>query len=152
MQLALDSISKKVGAQTWLYDMSLSLQPNAVTVLLGATQAGKTSLMRIMAGLDTPTSGTVKVDGVDVTGMPVRDRNVAMVYQQFINYPSMKVAAEHRLAPEAARRKAGHRQAGCGRSPAACTSTCSWSATRPSCRAGSSSAWRWRVRWPRVRR
>ena len=93
MQLALDSISKKVGAQTWLYDMNLSLQPNAVTVLLGATQAGKTSLMRIMAGLDTPTSGTVKVDGVDVTGMPVRDRNVAMVYQQFINYPSMKVAA-----------------------------------------------------------
>ncbi|MFN4118685.1 ABC transporter ATP-binding protein [Acidovorax sp.] len=93
MQLALDSISKKVGAQTWLYDMNLSLQPNAVTVLLGATQAGKTSLMRIMAGLDVPTTGTVKVDGVDVTGMPVRERNVAMVYQQFINYPSMKVAA-----------------------------------------------------------
>ncbi|MCZ8094895.1 MAG: ABC transporter ATP-binding protein [Acidovorax sp.] len=91
MQLALDSISKRVGAQTWLYDMSLALQSNAVTVLLGATQAGKTSLMRIMAGLDTPTAGKVTVDGVDVTGMPVRDRNVAMVYQQFINYPSMKV-------------------------------------------------------------
>ena len=91
MQLALDSISKRVGAQTWLYDMSLALQSNAVTVLLGATQAGKTSLMRIMAGLDTPTAGKVTVDGVDVTGMPVRERNVAMVYQQFINYPSMKV-------------------------------------------------------------
>ncbi|MFY3386743.1 ABC transporter ATP-binding protein [Paracidovorax sp. MALMAid1276] len=93
MQLALDSISKKVGAQTWLYDMSLSLHSGAVTVLLGATQAGKTSLMRIMAGLDVPTAGAVMVDGVDVTGMPVRERNVAMVYQQFINYPSMKVAA-----------------------------------------------------------
>ena len=91
MQLALDSISKKVGAQTWLYDMNLSLQPNAVTVLLGATQAGKTSLMRIMAGLDVPTQGRVLVDGKDVTGTPVRERNVAMVYQQFINYPSMKV-------------------------------------------------------------
>lgn len=78
---------QKVGAQTWLYDMSLALQSNAVTVLLGATQAGKTSLMRIMAGLDTPTAGKVTVDGVDVTGMPVRERNVAMVYQQFINYP-----------------------------------------------------------------
>ena len=54
MQLALDSISKKVGAQTWLYDMSLQLHSGAVTVLLGATQAGKTSLMRIMAGLDRP--------------------------------------------------------------------------------------------------
>ena len=62
MQLALDSISKKVGAQTWLYDMNLSLQPNAVTVLLGATQAGKTSLMRIMAGLDVLTHGRVLVD------------------------------------------------------------------------------------------
>ena len=91
MQLALDSISKKVGAQTWLYDMSLALQSNAVTVLLGATQAGKTSLMRIMAGLDVPTHGRVLVDGKDVTGTPVRERNVAMVYQQFINYPSMKV-------------------------------------------------------------
>ena len=92
MQLALDSISKKVGAQTWLYDMSLALQGNAVTVLLGATQAGKTSLMRIMAGLDVPTQGRVLVDGKDVTGTPVRDRNVAMVYQQFINYPSLTVA------------------------------------------------------------
>ena len=92
MQLALDSISKRVGAQTWLHDMSMALHSGAVTVLLGATQAGKTSLMRIMAGLDTPTAGSVRVDGVDVTGVPVRERNVAMVYQQFINYPSMKVA------------------------------------------------------------
>ncbi len=74
MQLALESISKKVGPETWLHTMSLALHSGAVTVLLGATQAGKTSLMRIMAGLDTPTSGTVKVDGVDVTGMPVRER------------------------------------------------------------------------------
>ena len=75
MQLTLDSISKKVGAQDWLYPMSLAPQPGAVTVLLGATQAGKTSLMRIMAGLDTPSQGRVQVDGRDVTGMPVRERN-----------------------------------------------------------------------------
>ena len=92
MQLTLDGISKKVGPQDWLYEMSLAPRPGAVTVLLGATQAGKTSLMRIMAGLDTPSNGRVQVDGRDVTGMPVRDRNVAMVYQQFINYPSLKVA------------------------------------------------------------
>ena len=91
MQLTLDGISKRVGAEAWLYDMSLAPQPGAVTVLLGATQAGKTSLMRIMAGLDVPTTGRVAVDGAEVTGMPVRERNVAMVYQQFINYPSMTV-------------------------------------------------------------
>ncbi|AKJ32013.1 ABC transporter ATP-binding protein [Caldimonas brevitalea] len=91
MQLMLERIEKQVGAQTHLYPMDLALQPGAVTVLLGATQAGKTTLMRLMAGLDTPSKGIVRVDGKDVTGMPVRQRNVAMVYQQFINYPSMKV-------------------------------------------------------------
>lgn len=92
MQLVLDNVVQKVGAATWLHPLSLSLQSNVVTVLLGATQAGKTSLMRIMAGLDAPTQGRVLVDGQDVTGVPVRQRNVAMVYQQFINYPSMTVA------------------------------------------------------------
>jgi glycerol transport system ATP-binding protein len=92
MQLSLERVTKKVGAQTWLYEQSIAPKSGAVTVLLGATQAGKTSLMRLMAGLDTPTEGRVLVDGQDVTGMPVRERNVAMVYQQFINYPSLKVA------------------------------------------------------------
>jgi glycerol transport system ATP-binding protein len=92
MQLTLERVTKKVGAQTWLYPQSIAPKSGAVTVLLGATQAGKTSLMRLMAGLDAPTEGKVFVDGKDVTGVPVRERNVAMVYQQFINYPSLKVA------------------------------------------------------------
>ncbi len=91
MQLTLDGISKKAGSEPWLYEMSLCPRAGAVTVLLGATQAGKTSLMRIMAGLDAPSTGKVLVDGQDVTGRPVRERNVAMVYQQFINYPSLTV-------------------------------------------------------------
>jgi glycerol transport system ATP-binding protein len=53
--------------------------------------AGKTSLLRIMAGLDRPTTGRVLVDDRDVTGVSVRERNLAMVYQQFINYPSLTV-------------------------------------------------------------
>ena len=91
MQLSLEAVNKRVGPQTWLHDMSIAPRSGAVTVLLGATQAGKTSLMRIMAGLDVPTTGRVLVDGRDVVGVPVRERNVAMVYQQFINYPSLKV-------------------------------------------------------------
>ena len=92
MELRLDQIEQRVGASAWLYPLDLTLVPRAVTVLLGATQAGKTTLMRVMAGLDVPSKGRVLADGVDVTGMPVRERNVAMVYQQFINYPSMTVA------------------------------------------------------------
>lgn len=62
-----------------------------MNVLLGPTLAGKTTLMRLMAGLDAPTTGRILWDGTDVTGMRVQDRGVAMVYQQFINYPSMSV-------------------------------------------------------------
>ena len=92
MQLTLEQIEQRQGVAVHLYPLNLQLVPLAVTVLLGATQAGKTSLMRVMAGLDKPSKGRVLADGQDVTGMPVRERNVAMVYQQFINYPSMSVA------------------------------------------------------------
>ncbi len=91
MQLTMEGISYRVGAAEHLYPLDLTLQSGAVTVLLGATQAGKTTLMRLMAGLDRPTAGRVMVDGADVTGVPVRLRQVSMVYQQFINYPSMTV-------------------------------------------------------------
>jgi glycerol transport system ATP-binding protein len=89
--LVLDNISKKVGAETYIRDVSLNLTRGSLNVLLGATLAGKTSLMRLMAGLDAPTTGRVLVDGQDVTGWPVQRRSVAMVYQQFINYPSLTV-------------------------------------------------------------
>ena len=93
MELTLERVEQRVGAEVHLYPLDIALVPLAVTVLLGATQAGKTSLMRVMAGLDKPFQGRILADGADVTGMPVRERNVAMVYQQFINYPSMTVAA-----------------------------------------------------------
>ncbi len=91
MRLVLENISKKQGAQDHLTPLSLALVPGTINVLLGTTQAGKTTLMRIMAGLDRPTRGRVLVDDNDVTGVPVRQRNLAMVYQQFINYPSFSV-------------------------------------------------------------
>lgn len=91
MRLSLERVGYAVGVSPYLYPLDLTLEPGVVTVLLGATQAGKTTLMRLMAGLDRPTEGVVRVDGQDVTGVPVRERNVAMVYQQFINYPSMTV-------------------------------------------------------------
>ena len=91
MTLALERVSKKAGAATYIDDIQLTLDRGSLNVLLGATLAGKTSLMRLMAGLDVPTSRRVLVDGKDVTGWPVQRRSVAMVYQQFINYPSLDV-------------------------------------------------------------
>jgi len=90
MSLQLDSITKQVAHETHLYEMSLALEPG-LNVLLGPTTAGKTSLMRIMAGLDHPSAGTITEDGTEVTTLSVKKRDVAFVYQQFINYPSLTV-------------------------------------------------------------
>jgi glycerol transport system ATP-binding protein len=89
--LELRSLTKTVAGVDHISDVSLALQHGSLNVLLGPTLSGKTSLMRLMAGLDRPTSGSVWFDGIDVTGVPVQKRSVAMVYQQFINYPAMTV-------------------------------------------------------------
>ncbi|MDR6444392.1 glycerol transport system ATP-binding protein [Paraburkholderia terricola] len=91
MVLELERVTVVSGGQTHLYGVDLRLVPGAINVLLGPTQAGKTTLMRVMAGLDKPATGRVLADGRDVTGVSVRQRNLAMVYQQFINYPAMTV-------------------------------------------------------------
>ena len=88
--LTLEQVVKTVGLQTHLYALDLTLNPG-LNVLLGPTLAGKTSLMRVMAGLDQPSSGRVLVGGQDVTGVSVQKRSVAFVYQQFVNYPSFSV-------------------------------------------------------------
>ena len=91
MTLELRGISKSVGGRTHIHPTDLTLRPGSMNVLLGPTLAGKTTLMRLMAGLDKPTEGRVFWNGKDVTDQRVQDRKVAMVYQQFINYPTMRV-------------------------------------------------------------
>ena len=91
MHLTLRQVRKVVGRETHLYGIDLELESGSFNVLLGPTQSGKTSLLRLMAGLDRPTSGAILEDGVDVTRTDVRRRNVAMVYQEFVNYPSFTV-------------------------------------------------------------
>jgi glycerol transport system ATP-binding protein len=89
--LELRNVVKRDGAQTHIYETSVKLVPEGFNILLGTTLAGKTTLMHLMAGLERPTSGEVWFNGRDVTAVPVRKRNVAMVYQQFINYPHLTV-------------------------------------------------------------
>lgn len=91
MTLELKDVSYVVGAQTFIHPTTLTLQNGTMNVLLGPTSAGKTTLMRLMAGLDAPTKGRMVWNGEDVTGQRVQDRKIAMVYQQFINYPAMTV-------------------------------------------------------------
>ena len=91
MTLELRNVSKRVGAHVHIHETDLVLAEGSFNILLGTTLAGKTTLMQLMAGLDRPTSGTVWFRGKNVTGVPVQQRNVSMVYQQFINYPNFSV-------------------------------------------------------------
>ena len=91
MSLELRGVSRQVGKEQHLLDVNLLLETGSLNVLLGPTLSGKTSLLRLMAGLDRPTSGQVFFRDRDITRVPVGKRSVAMVYQQFINYPTLSV-------------------------------------------------------------
>src|SRR3954469_8483603 len=91
MSVTLEHVTRTVDGIPPIRDVSLTLDRGTLSVLLGPTLSGKTSTMRLLAGLDKPTTGRVPGDGKAVTGVDVRKRSVAMVYQQFINYPSLSV-------------------------------------------------------------
>jgi glycerol transport system ATP-binding protein len=91
LSLILDHVGLKVGQDVIIDDVSLTFERGVMNVLLGPTLSGKTTLMRLMAGLDKPTTGSISVRGKNVVGVAVRKRSVAMVYQQFVNYPSLTV-------------------------------------------------------------
>lgn len=91
MSLILEHLCRSVRGEHHIEDACLSLETGSFNVLLGHTLAGKTTLLRLMAGLDKPDSGRVRLNDHDITDVPVRERNVSMVYQQFINYPTLNV-------------------------------------------------------------
>ena len=91
VSLELHEVALQVGAEPHIHSTTLRLQPGGFNTLLGETLAGKTTLLRLMAGLVRPTAGAVWFGGRDVTGVPVQRRRVSMVYQQFINYSNLSV-------------------------------------------------------------
>jgi len=91
MTLELKSITKRVGGNIHIKETSLHLEPGHFNVLLGETGAGKTSLIKLMAGLDPVASGQILMDGVDVTKLSTQKRNISLVHQFFVNYPHMTV-------------------------------------------------------------
>jgi glycerol transport system ATP-binding protein len=91
MTLELRNVVKRVGAETHIHETSLTLATQGFNVLLGATGAGKTTLIKLMAGLEQPTSGEIWFNGENVTGRSPQRRNVSLVHQFFINYENMTV-------------------------------------------------------------
>ncbi len=91
MIIELRQVTKRVGAITHIKETSLKLQSGHFNVLLGETGAGKTSLIKLMAGLDPCASGSILMDGEDVTNVSPQRRNISLVHQFFVNYPHMSV-------------------------------------------------------------
>jgi len=89
--LELENIYKSVDGEVHAHAINARFDSDSINLLLGPTQSGKTTLMRLIAGLERPDKGAIHLDGADITRLPVQQRNTAMVYQQFVNYPSLSV-------------------------------------------------------------
>ena len=87
----LEHVSKRFGATTAIDDISLDVRDGEFFVLLGPTGAGKTTALRLLAGLEKPDAGRVLIGGRDVTREPPFARDVAFVFQQYSLYPNLSV-------------------------------------------------------------
>jgi ABC-type sugar transport system ATPase subunit len=85
-------IVKLHGEVAALRGVNFEIKPGEFFALLGPSGSGKSTTLRILAGLDAPTSGRVFIDGKDVTSVDARDRDIAMVFQSYALYPHMTVA------------------------------------------------------------
>src|ERR1700730_1905643 len=91
MTVTLEHVTRSVDGIPTIRDVSLTLERGTLSVLLGPTPAGKTSIMRLLAGLDKTATGRVRADAKVVSGVDVRKHSVTMVSQQFSNHPSLTV-------------------------------------------------------------
>ena len=99
-QIKLEKISKKFGTQTALDGLSLDIADGEFCVLLGPTGAGKTTTLRLVAGLDQPDSGTIHIGNEDMRQWSVADRDVALVFQYYSLYPRYTVRQKSRFSFE----------------------------------------------------
>jgi multiple sugar transport system ATP-binding protein len=91
-RIEIDGIAKSFGDNTVLPGLNLSIEPGEFVVLLGPSGCGKSTLLRLIAGLEEPTAGRVRIGGRDVTDLPPRRRDVAMVFQSYALYAHLSVA------------------------------------------------------------
>ena len=91
MNLVAKHLTYKPDDQYHLNDVSFNFEKGRLYTILGRTLSGKTTLLKTIAGLLNPDSGNINFEDKNFSKVPVWERNVAMVYQQFINYPHLSV-------------------------------------------------------------
>ena len=90
--IALQDVAKHWGESRALDGITFSADPGSFVVLLGPSGCGKSTTLRLIAGLDTPTSGTIRIGGRDVTRLPPAQRGLSMVFQSYALFPHLTVA------------------------------------------------------------
>ncbi|MGA9871695.1 MAG: ABC transporter ATP-binding protein [Rhodococcus sp. (in: high G+C Gram-positive bacteria)] len=93
VELSVSGLTKRHAGQSVaaLDSLDLTVPPGSCTAILGPSGSGKSTALRLIAGLDTPSSGSLTIDGVDVTGTAAEDRGVGMVFQRPMLFPHMSV-------------------------------------------------------------
>ena len=91
MSIHVESITKRFGDAVALDDVSLEVETGSLTALLGPSGGGKSTLLRIIAGLDTPDTGTVRIEGEDLTATPARHRGVGFCFQHYAPFRHLTV-------------------------------------------------------------
>ncbi|MGY9048732.1 spermidine/putrescine ABC transporter ATPase [Puniceibacterium antarcticum] len=89
--LTLSGINKSFGANTVVRDFDLAVEPGEFVSFLGPSGCGKTTVLRMIAGFETPSGGTIRVGGADVTALPASRRKIGMVFQAYALFPNMSV-------------------------------------------------------------
>jgi len=84
-----EHVTKRFAGFNALPDLSLTVEPGTLVTLLGPSGCGKTTTLRLLAGLEHPTSGRILIGGKDVTRLPANERDVAMVFQSYALFPHM---------------------------------------------------------------
>ncbi|WP_102109452.1 ABC transporter ATP-binding protein [Oceaniglobus roseus] len=90
--LALSSIRKSFAANTVVKDFTLGVERGEFVSLLGPSGCGKTTVLRMIAGFETPSAGSLRIDGEDVTALPPNRRRIGMVFQSYALFPNLTVA------------------------------------------------------------
>ncbi|WP_062013211.1 ABC transporter ATP-binding protein [Aureimonas sp. AU4] len=90
--LEIEDVQKSFGATTVVHHFSLSVERGEFVSFLGPSGCGKTTMLRIVAGFETPSAGLVRIDGQDVTRLPPNERRIGMVFQAYALFPNMTVA------------------------------------------------------------
>ena len=91
MAIEVRNITKRFGDFLALDDVSVDIAAGSLTALLGPSGGGKSTLLRVIAGLESPDSGVVEISGTDATRLPPQRRNVGFVFQHYAAFKHMSV-------------------------------------------------------------